>query len=468
MISKYTKRYQIYTVWYKNKLPLLFLTFQIHLPSPRFRRQTISHTLLFIVTTCSLPVYFYLTLRAAGLVSNDENHRSPTFLFLNFATYIFSTRPVMERIYLDNAATTALDKEVLEAMLPYMTTHFGNPSSIYSYGRETRLAVENARKTVAKLLGAHPGEIFFTSCGTESNNTAILSAIRDSGCKHIITSPIEHHAVLHTVNHYTCGEITSGFVKLLPNGHIDLNNLEEQLASAGKKSLVSLMHANNEIGNLLSINAVSALCKKYNAVFHSDCVQTVGHYPIDLSRIQVDFISASGHKFHGPKGTGILYISRDIQAKPMIHGGGQERNMRAGTENVYGIVGFAKALELAMANYEKDSAYIHGLKDYMIGQLQENIPGVGFNGDYNSSSLYTVLNVAFPPTEKSEMLLFNLDINNICVSGGSACSSGANQGSHVINAIGNDPDTMAIRFSFSRHNTKEEIDRVIMKLKELI
>lgn len=375
----------------------------------------------------------------------------------------------MDRIYLDNAATTALDKEVLEAMLPYMTTHFGNPSSIYSYGRETRLAVENARKTVAKLLGAHPGEIFFTSGGTESNNTAILSAIRDLGCKHIITSPIEHHAVLHTVSHYTCGEeVTSGFVKLLPNGHLDLNNLEEQLATAGKKCLVSLMHANNEIGNLLSINAVSALCKKYNAVFHSDCVQTVGHYPIDLSRIQVDFIAATGHKFHGPKGTGILYISRDIQARPMIHGGGQERNMRAGTENVYGIVGFAKALELAMANYEKDSAYIRDLKEYMAGQLQAHIPGISFNGDYNGSSLYTVLNVSFPITERSDMLLFNLDINNICVSGGSACSSGASQGSHVINAITGDPGKMAIRFSFSRYNTKEEIDKVIVRIKELI
>lgn len=374
----------------------------------------------------------------------------------------------MERIYLDNAATTALDKEVLDTMLPYMTTHFGNPSSIYSYGRETRLAVENARKTVARLLGAHPGEIFFTSGGTEANNTAILASLRDLGCKHIITSPIEHHAVLHTVSHYTTDGISHSYVKLLPDGHIDLKNLEEQLANAGVKCLVSLMHANNEIGNLLSINAVSALCKKYNAIFHSDCVQTVGHYPIDLSRIQVDFISAAGHKFHGPKGTGILYVSRELQIKPMIHGGGQERNMRAGTENVYGIVGFAKALELAMLNYEKDSAYIKSLKSYMAEQLVEKIPAVSFNGDYAGSSLYTVLNASFPLTERSEMLLFNLDINNICVSGGSACSSGANQGSHVINTISGDPNKVAIRFSFSRHNTKEEIDLVISKLKELL
>ncbi|MGN7783478.1 cysteine desulfurase family protein [Niabella sp. 22666] len=374
----------------------------------------------------------------------------------------------MERIYLDNAATTTLDKEVLDAMLPYMTTHFGNPSSIYSYGRETRLAVENARKTVARLLGAHPGEIFFTSGGTEANNTAILASLRDLGCKHVITSPIEHHAVLHTVSHYTNDGISHSYVKLLPDGHVDLKNLEEQLANAEVKCLVSLMHANNEIGNLLSMNAVSALCKKYNALFHSDCVQTVGHYPIDLSRTQVDFISAAGHKFHGPKGTGILYVSRELQVKPMIHGGGQERNMRAGTENIYGIVGFAKALELAMSNYEKDSAYIKSLKTYMIEQLLEKIPAVSFNGDYAGSSLYTVLNAAFPLTERSEMLLFNLDINNICVSGGSACSSGANQGSHVINIISGDPNKVAIRFSFCKHNTKEEIDTVIDKLKELL
>lgn len=374
----------------------------------------------------------------------------------------------MQRIYLDNAATTPLDKDVLDAMLPYMTTHFGNPSSICSYGRETRLAVENARKTVAKLLNAHPGEFFFTSGGTESNNMAILTAIRDLGCKHIITSPIEHHAVLHTVSHYATGDITSSFVKLLPDGHIDLQDLESQLAQIPKKCLVTLMHANNEIGNLLSINAVSALCKKYNAVFHSDCVQTVGHYPIDLSRIQVDFISASGHKFHGPKGTGILYINNNVQVKPLIHGGGQERNMRAGTENVYGIVGFAKALELSMERYEKDSAYIKSLKDYLIEQLQKHIPNIKFNGDYSGSSLYTIVNVSFPATPKSEMLLFNLDINNICVSGGSACSSGANQGSHVINAISKDPDRVAIRFSFSKYNTKEEIDQVIEKIKELL
>src|SRR5918994_7705309 len=264
----------------------------------------------------------------------------------------------MNRIYFDNAATTALDKEVLDAMLPYMTSHFGNPSSIYSYGRESRLAIETARKTVAKLLNAHPGEIFFTSGGTESNNTAIFSAIRDLGCKHIISSPIEHHAVLHTVEHYGCADgVSYSYVKLLPDGHVDLEDLKEQLASHEERCLVSLMHANNEIGNLLDIDAVGNLCKKYNAIFHSDCVQTVGHYHLDLRKTPVHFISAAGHKFHGPKGVGILYVNDNVKIKPFIFGGGQERNMRAGTENLYGIVGFAKALEIAMANCEEHTTY---------------------------------------------------------------------------------------------------------------
>lgn len=353
--------------------------------------------------------------------------------------------------------------------MPYLTDKFGNPSSIYSYGRETRLAIENSRKSVAKHLNVQPGEIFFNSGGTESNNTAIITSIRDLNCKHIISSCIEHHAVLHTIEHYSCNpDVTNSFVKLLPDGHIDLNDLEKQLAAQKDKCLVSLMHANNEIGNLLRIKAVSDLCEKYGAVFHSDCVQTVGHYPIDLSRINIDFISGSGHKFHGPKGVGMLYVNNRLQIKPLLYGGGQERNMRAGTENVYGIAGFAKALELAMQRYQEDSAYIKSLKDYMIGQLQSRIPGAGFNGDYNGSCLYTILNVSLPKTERSEMLLFNLDINGICVSGGSACSSGASVASHVINAINKDDNKVAVRFSFSKYNTKEEIDAVVNKLKEVL
>ena len=375
----------------------------------------------------------------------------------------------MKRIYFDNAATTSLSAEVLEQMMPYLTEKFGNPSSIYSYGRETRLAVENARKSVAKILNAHPAEIFFTSGGTESDNTAILTAIRDLGCRHIITSPIEHHAVTHTVEFLDNEDLVKrSYVKLLPNGHVNLEHLEELLANSEERVLVSLMHANNEIGNLLDIDAVGNLCKLYNAIFHSDTVQTVGHIPIDLRNTPVHFITGAGHKFHGPKGVGIMYINENVKIRPYIHGGAQERNMRAGTENIYGIVGFAKALEIATENYEADSAHIGTLKYYMHDELKKHIPGVGFNGDVLGRSLYTVLSVSFPKTEKSEMILFNLDINNICASGGSACTSGAEQGSHVIRAINNNPNQVTVRFSFSKYNNKAEVDQVVKLLKTLV
>ncbi|RYZ23957.1 MAG: cysteine desulfurase [Chitinophagaceae bacterium] len=374
------------------------------------------------------------------------------------------------RIYFDNAATTPLDPEVLQTMLPYMQTHFGNPSSIYSYGRETRLAIETARKTVARLLGTRPGAIFFTSGGTESNNTAIAAAVRDLGCRHIITSPIEHHAVLHTVEYWAHGkEVTLSFVALKDDGSVDLEDLDRQLAeqtAKGLRSLVTLMHANNEIGVLLPIKEVGETCKKYDAIFHSDCVQTVGHYPLKLDELHVHFISGAGHKFHGPKGTGILYVSEEVNIKPYILGGGQERNMRAGTENVYGIVGFAKALELAMENYEADSRYIQGLRRHMRDRIEMEMPGVSFN--CSADSLYTVLSVCFPKSEKTEFLLMNLDMRHICVSGGSACSSGADIGSHVMQALNKAKDWVTIRFSFSRFNTIEEIDRVVDTLKELV
>lgn len=375
----------------------------------------------------------------------------------------------MQRIYFDNAATTALDPEVFEAMKPYFTEKFGNPSSIYSYGRETRMAIENARKSVARILNAHPAEIFFTSGGTESTNTAINAAVHDLGCKHIISSPIEHHATLHCVQHLSeTGEATLTMLNILPSGHVDLSNLESILQSSKEKCLVTLMHANNEIGNLTDIEFVGNLCKKYNAIFHSDTVQTLAHFPLDLRKMPVHFISGAGHKFHGPKGVGILYINENVKIQPYLQGGSQERNMRGGTENLYGIVGLAKALELASENMEKESSYIKEVRDYMKEQLEQSIKGVAFNGDLNGKCLYTVLSVAFPKTEKSELLLFNLDINNICASGGSACTSGAENGSHVIRAITHNPNQVTVRFSFSKYNTKEEVDQVVDKLKELI
>ncbi|MBM3915174.1 MAG: cysteine desulfurase [Sphingomonadales bacterium] len=374
----------------------------------------------------------------------------------------------MNRIYLDNAATTPLDPEVMEAMLPYLSTHFGNPSSIYSYGRETRLAVENARKTVARIVKASPGEIFFTSGGTESDNMALVAAVEDLGCRHIVTSAIEHHAVFHTVEHLQKKhQLQVSYVAVTPNGHIDLAHLKTLVAGSSQRVLVSLMHANNEIGNLLDIEEVGAICKEYNAIFHSDTVQTLGHYPLDFSKKWIHFATGAGHKFHGPKGIGLLYVSDEVSIHPLIHGGGQERNMRAGTENIYGIVGFAKALELADAHLDKDKQYILSLKHYLAERLHQQIPELSFNGDWNGESLYTVLNVSFPRTEKTEMLLMALDLQGICVSGGSACSSGADMGSHVIRALRSTPG-VPIRFSFSKYNTREQLDEVLRVLAQLI
>jgi cysteine desulfurase len=375
----------------------------------------------------------------------------------------------MGRIYFDNAATTPLDPAVLETMLPYLTEKFGNPSSIYSYGRENRMAIEQSRKTVARLLHAQPAEIFFTSGGTESSNAAIRAAVQDLGCRHIISSPLEHHATLHTIAYYQQrGEAELHYLNVLPDGHLDLDQLDLLLKRLDGKTLVSLMHANNETGNLLDIDAVAALCQKHHAIFHSDTVQTLGHYALDLSRLPIHFITGAAHKFHGPKGIGMLYINQAIKVKPNIHGGSQERNMRAGTENVYGIVGFAKALELASNRMDEDAAYIKNLRMYMADELKKNIPTVYFNGDAFGKTLYTILSVSFPKTEKSEMLLFNLDINHICASGGSACTSGAQQGSHVIRAIYPESERTTVRFSFSRHNTRNEVDEVVSKLKTLV
>ena len=375
----------------------------------------------------------------------------------------------MTRIYFDNAATTPMDPLVVEAMLPYLQNHFGNPSSIYSFGRETRLAIENARKTVASLLNVKPGEIFFTSGGTESDNMAIRSAVEDLGCRQIITSPLEHHAVLHTVTALQKSHgVTVEEVKVLPNGHVDLTHLAQLLNTAKERCLVSLMHANNEIGNLLDVHAVGALCRQHQAIFHSDTVQTVGHYSLDFNRDNIHFATGAAHKFHGPKGVGILFISENVKVNPMIHGGGQERNMRAGTENVPGIVGFAKALEIAMQEGEKDQSKIQSIKNYLAEQLLKNVPGVAFNGDWNGQSLYTVLNVSFPVTPQSELLLMSLDMQGICVSAGSACSSGASQGSHVIQGIPGNKQGVPIRFSFSKYNTIAEVDALIEKLKALL
>lgn len=373
------------------------------------------------------------------------------------------------KIYLDNAATTKLDEKVLDAMLPIMKEEFGNPSSIHSYGRKVRSVVENARKTVAKLLNVTPAELFFTSGGTEADNMAICQSVEVYGIKHIISSKIEHHAVEHTI----CvlekqGKVKVSWVNLDKFGNVDLVHLE-QLLKENTKTLVSLMHANNEIGTLLPLNQVGELCEKYGALFHSDTVQTMGHYPMDLNNTKVHFVTCAAHKFHGPKGVGFLYINHNCKLSPFIHGGAQERNMRGGTENVYGIVGLAKALEICYADMEAHQKHIFELKNYLKQRLIDTIPGIEFNGEVSfEKSLYTVLNCMFPAHPDAEMLLFNLDILGIAASGGSACSSGSNQGSHVLRGIGADMSRASVRFSFCKYNTKEEIDFVIEKLNKLL
>lgn len=376
----------------------------------------------------------------------------------------------MQRVYFDNAATTPVSEEVINAMLPVLRGQYGNPSSIHAEGRSVRAAVESARKTVAQSIGAGTGEIFFTSGGTESNNMAIKCAVRDLGVQRIISSPTEHHCGTHaleTVEKVNGVEIV--WLSVDAVGRIDYRELESALAaSGGKKTLVSLMHANNEIGTMIDLGRVSDLCGQYAAFFHSDTVQTVGHFPINVQETRINFLSGAAHKFHGPKGVGFIYISPESPIKPFIDGGAQERNMRGGTENVYGIVGLAKALELATAEMSERVAHIKSIRSYLKDRLLEEFDDIQFNGDYDGDSLYTVLNVSFPPNPKNELLLLSLDIAGISCSGGSACSSGSEKGSHVLEAIGAAPDRKSIRFSFSHYNTRQEVDFVVEKLKAIL
>ncbi|WP_210462998.1 cysteine desulfurase family protein [Rufibacter roseolus] len=373
------------------------------------------------------------------------------------------------RVYLDNAATTPIDKEVFDVMAPFMLEHYGNPSSIHAHGRQVRAAIEGARKTVAGLINASPSEIFFTSGGTEADNLAIICSIRSLGINHAISSPLEHHAVLHSLEALEkTGEVELTMLKVDGNGVLDLEHLEQTLASQ-PRTLVSIMHANNELGNLNDIQAISQICKKYDAIFHSDTVQTMGHYRHDVQALGLNFLVGSGHKFHGPKGVGFIYVDSGVKINPLIQGGSQERNMRGGTENVYGIIGLAKALEIAYRDMDQHHRHIQNLKDRMIVKLREQIEDVQFNGlsADGDKSLYTVLNVSLPVSEMNEMLLFNLDINKISASGGSACTSGVDLGSHVLRAIGSDMERGNVRFSFSKYNTIEEIDYAVATLAKL-
>lgn len=370
------------------------------------------------------------------------------------------------KVYLDNAATTPLDPEVFEAMRPFMLEDYGNPSSTHAHGRKVRAAIESSRKKIADLLNCTPGEIIFTSGGTEADNAILGGALKAFGIRNVISSRIEHHAVEHTLTLMAeKGSIDLHFVKLDEKGNPDLGDLE-RLLSRFPGALVSLMHANNEIGNLLDLKYTSEICARHNAYFHSDTVQTMGHYKHDMHDLMVSAMTAAAHKFHGPKGVGFMYLRKDKKITPMVSGGSQERNMRGGTENTYGIVGLAKALEIAYREMDDHQKHIRKLKDRMIEKLKANIPGVEFNGESANQdrSLYTVLSVSLPESEANELLLFNLDLAGVSASGGSACSSGAAAGSHVINALYPGSRRAPVRFSFSKFNTIEEVDFAAEKL----
>ncbi len=371
--------------------------------------------------------------------------------------------------YLDNAATTPLDPAVLEAMLPYLAQHYGNPSSLHGPGRQVRAGIEQARKSVAQLINAAPSEITFTSGGTEADNYAIFGSVRSLGLMHAITSPLEHHAVLHPLQALAkSGETALSYLRHDAQGRLDLAHLEELLATQ-PRTFVSLMHGNNELGNINDLAAIGEICARYDAVFHTDTVQTMGHYAHDVQQLQNHFLVGSAHKFHGPKGIGFLYRRGGVEVNSLLHGGSQERGVRAGTENVAGIVGLARALEIACHDMAAHRQHVQGLKDRLIGRLTAGIADVRFNGlsAQSDQSLYTVLSVSLPPSSISEMLLFSLDINKVAASGGSACTSGAQLGSHVLEALGADPDRPTVRLSLSRLTTEAEVDYAAEQLAKL-
>jgi cysteine desulfurase len=371
-------------------------------------------------------------------------------------------------VYLDNAATTPVAPEVVEAMIPVLFHTFGNPSSTHAFGRQAKALLENSRRSIAQALNCAPSELIFTSGGTEADNMALHAAVTQLGVTRIITTSIEHHAVGHTAEALKVSDgIEVVYLDLDAKGNVNLQALE-QLLQVPTPTIVSLMHANNEIATLLPLELVARLCRQYGAYFHSDTVQTMGHYHFDLAALDIDFITCAAHKFHGPKGIGFLYVNKKTRVNPLIHGGSQERGLRGGTENIAGVVGLAKAIELAYTDLEAHQNHVWGLKNYMINRLQALFPEVLFHGETSyEKALYTVLNVCLPATAKAGLLLFTLDLKGVAVSGGSACTSGATKGSHVLEGIGADMSRPNARFSFSRFTTKEEIDYAIQQIEEV-
>ena len=411
------------------------------------------------------------------------HHNDNNFISSIFELYLVITKTInplfkiqldkMNRVYFDNAATTPIRDEVAQVIFDVMKNNFGNPSSSHSYGRSSKVLVEQSRKSIANYLNVSAGEIVFTAGGTEADNLVLKSVVKDLGVTHIITSKVEHHAVLHTVEALQIDyKIHVSYLDLNSDGDVDMNHLETLLQKE-EKSLVSLMHVNNEIGNILDIEKVASLCKAYKALFHTDAVQSVGHYTLDLQDIQIDFLAASAHKFHGPKGVGFAFVRKNSGLKPLIIGGEQERGLRAGTESLHNIVGMEMALNMAYKNLNEEVAYVSALKHYFIEKISTEIPGVSFNGrsiDFKKST-YTMVNINLPKLpEKAGMLLFQLDLKGIACSKGSACQSGSSQNSHVLTEILDEEELRnpALRFSFSIYNSKEEVDYVIGVLKTFI
>jgi cysteine desulfurase len=380
----------------------------------------------------------------------------------------------MDKVYLDNAATTQVRESVIIKMQNALSGFYGNPSSTHSYGRSAKTAVESARKTIAKYLNAHPSEIVFTSGGTEADNMILRSAVRDLGVKTIITSKIEHHAVLHTAEDLVKEfGIALKFVELDEYGNPRLSHLKELLQADDSKKLVSLMHVNNEIGNKIDVEVIGDLCKENNTLFHSDTVQSIGHYGWNVQETPIAVMTAAAHKFHGPKGVGFAFIRKNSGLRHLISGGSQERGFRAGTESLHNIVGLEEAFVQAYDNLKNEKAYITGLKRYFIEKIQEAIPNVKFNGHSGSleKSTYTLVNICLPiDAQKALMLLFHLDLKGVACSKGSACQSGSDKGSHVLSEILSDEDMKkpSLRFSFSIYNTKEELDYAISVLKDFV
>ena len=376
-------------------------------------------------------------------------------------------------VYFDNASTTKVRDEVINDISNVLKDSFGNPSSAHSFGRSAKSYIETSRRSIANILNCEPGEIIFNSGGTESDNSILKCAVKYLGVKCIISSRIEHHAITHTLDELKLEGVNVQYVKLSENGNVDIDNLEYLLSTNNEPKLVTLMYINNEIGNILDIKSVSDLCQKYNSFFHTDAVQAVGHYKIDLTSIKIDFLTSAGHKFHGPKGVGFTYINKSTKIKSFICGGPQERGLRAGTESVHNIVGMTKALEIADKNMEQETQYVLSIKKYLINSLRKLFPNIHFNGESGNikKSTYTILNVCFPITnDKSAMLDFNLDLKGIACSKGSACQSGSSEGSHVLDEIQNEEQKKfpSVRFSFSYNNKIDEVDYLIDTLKEFI